>query len=75
MKTLTKKESKNVKNAWGGYADVYYQNFEIEQSDVGQVKPNYLGYRHKDYKITGNDVGKTVCVMSDGTGWNCWSFV
>ncbi len=71
MKQLTEKVVSNTRNAWGGYANVAHQEFEVEANDIGQVKENYLGYRHKSYKFAPSDLGRIIDVMSDGTTWSC----
>lgn len=48
--------------------------FEIEEEDIGHIKPNYLGHGRPGVKLSRQHVGKQIVVYSDGTGWNCWSF-
>lgn len=38
------------------------------------MKANYLGYNRPGLMIRRSDIGKQIIVMTDGTGWTCWSW-
>lgn len=60
----------------GGPSEWFDMNrFEIEDADVGRIKPHYLGHHHKDYKFTKADVGKMIEVTSQPNGYCCWVFI
>lgn len=73
MKQITEPQTVTAANAWGRDTTFTKQTFELEESDVGQQKPNYLGCGYKSYLITRADVGRRICVQSS-PGWQCWSF-
>jgi hypothetical protein len=73
MKALTEKKRVTRKNAWGGDGTFDEQTFEIEESDIGAQKPNYLGHGHATYHIRKADVGRKIN-MQTSPGWACWSF-
>ena len=75
MKPITEPVTKNDRNAWGGYSAVTHQQFEIEECDVGKVRPDYLGQGHMSVQLTKDSVGAVIEVLTDGKGWTCWSFI
>jgi hypothetical protein len=50
------------------------QDFEVEASDVGRTRANYLGYRHATYQFASRDVGRQFRNTSQPSGYTCWSF-
>lgn len=62
-------------NALGKYTTCIHTHYEIELEDVGKVRDHYLGYKHKSLQLTRRDVGRTINVMTDGSGWTCWDFI
>lgn len=75
MKQLTEKDCRYVSNALGHDTWCCYQRFEVEESDVGVVRPHYGGHNYKTLTFTKRDVGKTIEVMTDRSAWTCWGFV
>lgn len=73
MKKLTEPQRKRVPNAWGKDVDVVHTDYEIEKSDVGNIKEHYMGHNHQRYSIRHDDVGRTIRVDSSPGG--CWYFV
>ena len=47
-------------NGWGAQSTTTRQAFEVESSDVGITRPDYLGYNHREYTFTRSDVGRIV---------------
>ena len=74
MKAIGEKYQVTAANGLGHDSTATHQKFEITEADVGHTRDNYLGYRHKYYKFTRADIGREIIVMTDGTGWTCWSF-
>lgn len=74
MKALDQPTLHEGTNGWGGTSRSYHQTFEVEASDVGATRENYRGFGHSSHKFTRTDVGKTIDVLTDGTGWMCWTF-
>ena len=72
MKTLTKRDTRQVTNALGRQVNCTYQDFEVTLEDVGGTRLHYRGFNHSEHKFTASDVGKKVQVMTDGTNWTCW---
>lgn len=75
MKQLTKPKKVTAKNGLGGYSTTMHTEFEVEATDVGSTRDNFLGYRHRSYQFQRSDVGRHIQVQTDGTGWTCWYFV
>jgi hypothetical protein len=50
--------------------------YEVEVSDVGQFKQNFLGYRYRSHLIKVGDVGRQMHVhtCADMPGWTCWNW-
>lgn len=74
MKQIGEPRKVTAPNALGKNSTCWHTTYEIEASDVNVVRENYLGFRHRSLKLTHEDVGRTIIVMTDGTGWTCWSF-
>ena len=51
-------------NAWGCDCMIGYDTYQIEQSDVGTTRPQYLGQGYAYYKFTQRDVGKHTTVTT-----------
>lgn len=47
---------------------------EVEEGDVGSSRSDYLGYQHQIMKFGRGDVARRIEVLSDSTGWTCWTF-
>lgn len=75
MKQLTEKVCKLETLLVGGQDMICRQRFEVEESDIGVVRPHYGGHNYKALKFTRSDVGKSIEVMTDGRGWTCWGFI
>lgn len=74
MKQIGETRKVTAPNALGQYSTCWHTTYEIEASDANVVRENYLGFRHRSLKFTRGDVGRSIIVMTDGTGWTCWSF-
>lgn len=74
MKQIGESKRVTANDAWGSAVTTTHTVFEIEESDVGKFRDNYLGYCHRRVKLERKHVGKTITVFTDGTGWTCWAF-
>ena len=74
MKPIDKPKTGWVKNANGGLAKVTEQYFQVEPSDVGTFRHHFLGYNHRSHRFEEQEVGCTIYVQWDGTGWTTWVF-
>lgn len=73
MKPITDKETVDTVNAWGNSISYQRQTFQIEESDVGKSRPNYLGYcQRAPHSFKPEHVGRRIIVMTDDTHWTCW---
>lgn len=61
-------------NAWGHDRTVTKQAFIIEPSDVGTFRHHYLGYNRRSHRFTEDEVGCSIIVYTDETGWTNWVF-
>lgn len=73
MKAIGESYKVTAANAWGRNSTATHQKFEITEEDVGTTHSSYLGYGRNSYTFTRADVGRIIIVMTDGTGWTCWS--
>ena len=71
MKTLTAKKLLIADNAWGQTSKTDRQIFEIEDGDVGTVRPHYNGMHHANYTFRRADVGKRIEVITS-PGYTSW---
>lgn len=60
-------------NAWGRNDTTFRQTFEVESSDVGTTKSNYLGQGQPGYTFRGSDVGRVIEVIT-APNYMCWAF-
>lgn len=74
MKTISEKQLRSVRNAWGGFVDVEYVVREVEPGDVGKSFEHYNGHRQPAHTIQPGDVGKRVEWHSDASGYQMWCF-
>lgn len=74
MKKITTPKRVTSANALGRMVIYIEQFFEVEESDVGVTRPNYLGHGYSNHRFTESDVGRHIHHQYDGTGWSCWSF-
>lgn len=74
MKKIGEAQKVTAPNAWGRDSTAIHTTYEIEEQDVGRMKANYLGYNRPGLMIRRSDIGKQIIVMTDGTGWTCWSW-
>jgi hypothetical protein len=74
MKAITDERLVTLPNVWGHDSSSYRQTFVIEESDVGTIRPSYLGYNHKDYKFKSYDVGRAIEILRYPEGGGCWHF-
>ena len=74
MKQIGEPRTVRANNAWGKPTTTRHTTYEVENSDVGRFKDHYLGHNHLSYKFRLSDVGRQMIVMTDGTGWTCWSW-
>lgn len=74
MKAITEKQGRTAADAWGRDQYVYYQDFEIEEVDVGLTRHHYQGMNYASVQFRRSHVGQIITVMTDGKGWTCWSF-
>lgn len=73
MKELSRKTVKRSTNC-GGPDQVFVEvHCEVEESDVGRTYEHYLGFNHRGYRITADDVGR-IAVRSMQVGYICWWF-
>lgn len=73
MKKLNEPRKVTLPDAWGRDSTTMRQNFEVEPEDAGRTKPNFLGYRYRDYTFTRNDVGRSIEVIT-AIDYECWAF-
>ena len=71
----TEPEHRIATSAWGNDLSVNVTRFEIEESDVGTKRDNYLGYGHQVYFFKQSDLGRLIEVHTDNTCWTYWFFV
>jgi hypothetical protein len=74
MLKVGQKYSADVHNANGHYHLNHFRRYQVEESDVGRTKPDYLGAGHENYQIKLSDIGRELIVQSDNKGWTCWYF-
>lgn len=74
MKSLTQPKWSTAANAWGRDVTSARQCFQIEEGDVGTTRAHHRGYCQSGYKFKPSDVGRTISVYTDNTGWTCWIF-
>lgn len=75
MKSLTDKKLHTGSTAWGADHTSLRQYFEVEPSDVGRTKQNYLGFGRGGYMFKPSDVGKTLEEITEpNSSYNCFSF-
>ncbi|MEN7527899.1 hypothetical protein [Cupriavidus sp. DL-D2] len=75
MKAITEpKRERRATNCTGPDEWFTVQRFEVEASDAGSKKPNYLGHRHREYAFDRRDVGKKIEVITQ-PGYECWGFL
>lgn len=74
MKQVSDPKPVEAMNGLGRMAKHTETKFEIERHDVGIERPNHRGFGHSMHKFTFGDVGKTITVYTDGSGWTCWMF-
>lgn len=74
MKQIGEPKRVTANDAWGHTVRTTHTVFEIEESDAGIFRDNYLGYCHRRVLLERKHVGKTITVYTDGTGWACWTF-
>lgn len=74
MRRIGKSGSVTALNGLGHNSTCTHTDWQVEPQDVGQTRDNYLGFRHRTYMFTRQDVGKVIDVMTDGSSWTCWSF-
>jgi hypothetical protein len=74
MHAITNKKKFVRPDAWGRDHEVYEQTFVVEESDIGRSVPHHLGYNRAAVVMTQRDVGRTRVVLTDDTGWTCWSW-
>ena len=74
MKKYGEPIQETLPNAWGRDITVTKQAYIIEQEDVGQFKHHYLGYNHRSHRFEQHEVGCSIIVYTDGTGWTNWVF-
>jgi hypothetical protein len=73
VKALTEDEKVRAKNPLWKDVVHYRQRFEIEQSDVGSTRDDYLAPKRPPKEFTQQDVGRQIEVLTAG-GRTCWSF-
>jgi len=77
MKPITEPEWKNVPTAWGHHADVCYQYFEVEESDVDKIRHSYRGRNYQSYTFKRSDIGRKIQTLhskNESPGAGCWVF-
>lgn len=75
MKELSTRTCKMEWGLVGSATKVCRQRFEVESKDAGATKPHFNGFQYREYRFTQADVGRTIEVMSDDSGWRCWGFI
>lgn len=60
-------------NAWGKDHTYLETTFEVEESDVGKARENYLGFGRPAYQFKPSDAGSEITIQSS-PGWTCWYF-
>jgi hypothetical protein len=60
-------------NCTGPMQRFHEQRFMIMNHDVGTTHAHYLGYKHKTYTFTEDDVGRTI-VRTAQEDYQCWWF-
>lgn len=61
-------------NAAGNPTGNREQAFEITREDVGLNFRNYIGFESGSRMCKMADVGRSITISFNGTGWNCWKF-
>lgn len=74
MKKYGEPITENVANAWGHDRTVTRQGYIVEPEDVGTFMHHYLGYNHRSHCFTSEEIGCSIVVYTDGTGWTSWVF-
>lgn len=74
MKKITEKVAHQASNAWGRDQRFESQEFVVEKSDVGHLRPHFGGFNHATHQMRQSDVGRIVIVYTDGSGWTNWIF-
>lgn len=74
MKALNEKVWHLDSNAWGTTVGTFWQEFEIEESDVGTSRPNYVGFNRPAITFLNGDVGRQITVYTDNSHWTCWAW-
>jgi hypothetical protein len=75
MKYLTAPKALQLSTNCGGPLEIFWdQTLEVEPSDVGQVRPHYLGYQHREYMFVKADVGRRITNRQQGNHYQCWWF-
>lgn len=75
MKALTERTCKREHSWVGGGYVMCRQRWEIEASDVGHERRDYLGKSHAIHKFVEADVGKEIEVCTDHIGYHSWYFI
>lgn len=73
MHQTTDKKSVTLPNAWGRDCTTIRQRFEIEASDIGKSRSDYLGHNRPARVFVRDDVGREIEVMT-APGYHCWAF-
>lgn len=74
MRAISDPKKATRSNAWGRDVTVTEQYFQVEPEDVGKFRHHYLGYNHRSHRFTSEEVGCSIVVYTDGTGWTSWVF-
>jgi hypothetical protein len=75
LKINEAREVRKATNCDGPEQTFMEQDFTVEPSDIGRIKPHYLGFRYQEYKFKSKDVGRHIRVTSQPTGYVCWTFI
>lgn len=74
MKPLNEPKTGWVKNAKGGYNKITEQAFQVEPKDVGTFRHHFLGFNYRSHRFEETEVGCSINVQWDETGWTNWVF-